>query len=186
MPRPVFAAALASGLVALAATVASTASAPALAQGRGVPEVLRVPAGNVPLVAVTAYGDITWVCTDKDGRFEWVLKVPHANMYDADNNFVGYYYGSPRGATWENKKDGSVVVGKQLALAPNKAAGKDTIPLQLVQATVNEGNGAYSKVSYIQRLNTKGGKPTNPCNAAVKGRQTLVRYSADYHFFIEK
>lgn len=173
-------------ILAVVATSAAAVAAPALADGHALPETLKVPAGHVQSSKVTAYGDITWVCNEKDGKFEWTFKVPYANMYDADNNFVGYYYGSPRGATWESKKDGSIVVGKQLAVAPNKAAGNDTIPLQLVQATVNEGNGAYSKVTYIQRLNTKGGKPTMACDAAAKGKQTLVQYSADYLYFVAK
>ena len=39
-------------------------------------------------------------------------------------------------------------------------------------------------VSYIQRLNTKGGvAPSTPCDATTKGRRQQVAYEADYVFY---
>jgi hypothetical protein len=46
------------------------------------------------------------------------------------------------------------------------------------------GGGAMSGVSYIQRLNTKGGvAPADPCVAAAAGTKKQVSYQADYVFF---
>ena len=59
-----------------------------------------------------------------------------------------------------------------------------SIPLQLVKADPAMGGGAMQGVSYIQRLNTKGGvAPATPCNAAAKGMRQQVVYEADYVFY---
>jgi hypothetical protein len=45
------------------------------------------------------------------------------------------------------------------------------------------GAGAMTGVTYIQRLNTKGGvAPSLACDAASKGRKQPVAYEADYVF----
>ena len=46
------------------------------------------------------------------------------------------------------------------------------------------GAGAMTGVSYIQRLNTKGGvAPATACDAAGKGKLQVVAYEADYVFY---
>ena len=46
------------------------------------------------------------------------------------------------------------------------------------------GRGAMQGVSFIQRLNTKGGVvPALPCDAASKGQRRQVAYEADYVFY---
>ena len=58
------------------------------------------------------------------------------------------------------------------------------IPLQLVKAEPAMGNGAMTGVSYIQRLNTKGGvAPASACDAASKGQRQQVACEADYVFY---
>jgi hypothetical protein len=73
------------------------------------------------------------------------------------------------------------VTGKQVAVAP---AGAGNIPLQLVKAEPAMGSGAMTGVSYIQRVNTKGGvAPANVCDAGAKGKRQTVAYEADYVFY---
>ena len=46
------------------------------------------------------------------------------------------------------------------------------------------GAGAMTGVSYIQRLNTKGGvAPAAACDAGAKGKRQTVAYEADYAFY---
>ena len=90
---------------------------------------------------------------------------------------IGKYYGGP---TWE-AADGSKVTGKQVAVAP---ASTGNIPLQLVKADPAMGSGAMTGVTYIQRLETKGGvAPSAPCNAAAAGAKQQVTYQAKYVFY---
>ena len=144
------------------------------------PEPVRVPAGQKFRMATTGVGEITYECREKAsaaGQFEWAFVAPVATLYGGDRRPVGKYYGGP---TWE-ANDGSRIIGKQVAIAPASAGN---IPLQLVKADPAMGAGAVNGVTYIQRLNTKGGvAPVSACDAAAKGRRQQVAYEADYLFY---
>ena len=44
--------------------------------------------------------------------------------------------------------------------------------------------GMLKDVTYIQRVNTKGGvAPAEACNASIKGTKKTVPYAADYVFY---
>ena len=88
------------------------------------------------------------------------------------------HYGGP---TWE-ALDGSKVIGtvKAKADAPKTSA----IPWLLLQAKSNEGNGSLSKITYIQRVETIGGKvPNQVCNQASANTEARIDYAADYFFY---
>jgi hypothetical protein len=144
------------------------------------PEPVRVPSGHKQLMAVNGVGEITYECREKKdmaGQHEWAFVGPVASLQSPDRKAIGKYYAGP---TWESN-DGSKVTGKQLAVAP---AGAGNIPLQLVKTEPAMGAGAMSGVSYIQRLNTKGGvAPAMVCDASAKGQRRQVAYQADYVFY---
>ena len=169
-------------VVALAALMCACASAPMMMKvdNATLPEAVRVPAGQKVMMATTGVGEITYECREKKdmaGQHEWAFVGPVATLYGSDKKSVGKYYAGP---TWESA-DGSKVTGKQLAVAP---ATPGNIPLQLVKAEPAMGMGAMQGVSYIQRLNTKGGvAPMTTCDAAGKGQRQQVAYEADYVFY---
>ena len=144
------------------------------------PEPVRVPAGQKMMMVATGVGDITYECREKAaaaGQYEWAFVAPVATLYSADKRNVGKYYAGP---AWE-ASDGSKVTGKQLAVSP---AAPGNIPMQLVKTDPAMGSGAMTGVTYIQRLNTKGGvAPGAACDAASKGRRQQVAYEADYAFY---
>ena len=155
-------------------SMAHTMSAPE------VPSAVAVPAGNKPVMMLKGVGLLNYECRAKagaDGAFEWVFVSPDAVLQDSKGMRMGKYYGGP---TWEHN-DGSKVGGKQLAVAPGMSGA---IPLQLVQATPATGSGAFTGVTYIQRVNTMGGvAPSAPCDAGTRGAKQTVNYSADYYFY---
>lgn len=144
-------------------------------------DAVKVPMGYRVVMETMAAGDITYQCRakrDMAGQFEWVFVGPDAGMKDRSGKTVGKYYGPP--ATWESN-DGSKVSGAQLAVAP---AGAGNIPMQLVKANPAVGMGAMQGVSFIQRVNTKGGvAPSDSCTAATLDKKQVVTYSADYIFW---
>ena len=169
-------------LIGAAAVLSACASAPMMMKvdNASLPEPVRVPAGQKMMMAATGVGEITYECREKKdvaGQHEWAFVAPVATLYSADRKTVGKYYAGP---TWE-AADGSKVTGKQLAVSP---ASPGNIALQLVKADPATGAGAMTGVSYIQRLNTKGGvAPALACDAASKGQRQQVRYEADYVFY---
>ena len=87
---------------------------------------------------------------------------------------------SLRGPAWE-AADGSKLTGKRVAVAP---AAPGSMPLQLVKAEAATGSGAMTGITYIQRVNTKGGvAPAEPCGASMAGSKKQVAYRADYLSF---
>ena len=146
----------------------------------GLPESVRVPAGQKVTMTTTGVGEITYECREKAaaaGQYEWAFVGPVATLYSGDKRSVGKYYAGP---TWE-AADGSKVTGKQVAVSP---ASPGNIPLQLVKTDPAMGAGSMTGVTYIQRLNTKGGvAPSAACDAASKGKRQQVAYEADYVFY---
>ena len=171
-------------MIAAAAVLGACASSPMMmmktVDNAALPEAVRVPAGQKQTMSTWATGEITYECREKAGMagaHEWVFVGPVATLYGADKKMVGKYYAGP---TWE-AADGSKVTGKQVAVAP---ATPGSIPLQLVKADPAMGAGAMTGVSYIQRLNTKGGvAPAMACDAMGKGKRQVVAYEADYVFY---
>jgi hypothetical protein len=169
-------------MIAAAAVLGACATSPMMMKvdNAALPEAVRVPAGQKLMMTTSATGEITYECREKKdmaGAHEWAFVGPVATLYGADKKMVGKYYAGP---TWE-AADGSKVTGKQVAVAP---ATPGSIPLQLVKADPAMGAGAMTGVSYIQRLNTKGGvAPAMACDAMGKGKRQVVAYEADYVFY---
>lgn len=170
-------------MIATAAALSACATGPMMMKSvdnAALPEAVRAPAGSKQMMTTTGVGELTYECREKAGmagQYEWAFVGPVATLYSADKKTVGKYYAGP---TWE-AADGSKVTGKQVAVAPASAGN---IPLQLVKADPAMGAGAMSGVSYIQRLNTKGGvAPSMACDAMGKGKRQVVAYEADYVFY---
>lgn len=150
------------------------------AANAALPEAIRVPAGQKFMMMSRGVGELTYQCRakkDMADQFEWAFVGPVASLMNADRKVVGKYYAGP---TWE-ATDGSKVSGKQVAVSP---AAQGNIPLQLVKADPAMGVGAMNGVSYIQRVNTKGGvAPAAVCDAGLASKRMTVPYEADYVFY---
>jgi uncharacterized protein DUF3455 len=146
-----------------------------------VPDALRVPPGEEPLLLVKAQGVQVYECrTKKDDptQYEWVFTGPEADLFDSKGNKVGRHFPGP---TWE-WNDGSQVVGSVRGSVPSKNAG--AVPWLLLAAKGHAGNGVLSRVTSIQRLETSGGKaPAGGCSEADLGKQLRVPYTAVYCFY---
>ena len=145
------------------------------------PAAVQVPAGHKVAMETVGVGEITYQCSakkDMAGQFEWVFAGPDAKLNDRSGKQVGKYYGPP--ATWESM-DGSKLTATQIAVAPN---GTGNIPTQLVKGNPAMGSGAMTGVTYIQRVDTRGGiAPALPCAAGNLGAKQVVQYQADYIFY---
>src|SRR3954462_13005027 len=145
-------------MVGYAAELPKTASAPV------VPDVIKVPSTDSFSLATTAKGVQIYECRakkDDPARFEWVFKAPEADLFDGDGKKIGKHYAGP---TWESN-DGSKVVGELKA----RAEAKDTnaIPWLLLGVKKHEGEGVFSKVPGLPRIDTAGGKaPAGGCDGA--------------------
>lgn len=168
---------------ALLAACSSVPPPPRAFSQDGLPQAVKVPPGNEVVLETVGTGDILYECRSrKDGTaaFDWGTVGPRATLVDRNGKEVGRYGGPP--ATWEHV-DGSRVTGTQIAVAPSSAT---SIPYQLVKADPATGTGVMQGVTYIQRIQTKGGIPpvaSRNCTDANAGAQERVYYQADYIFW---
>lgn len=144
-----------------------------------VPDSIKAPAGEKVVLQVHASGSQIYVCqASADQKYSWTLKAPEAQLTDASGKKTGTHYAGP---AWKHA-DGSEVVGKLASRAD--APEKDAIPWLLLTATAHSGDGILSRVTSIQRINTKGGQaPSGGCDETHRGAETKVPYSADYFFY---
>ena len=137
------------------------------------PDTIAVP--RVPVATVHAQGAQLYECkADASGTLAWEFREPIATLV-ANGKTVGRHYAGP---LWEFA-DGSAIAGKATARAPG--ATPNDIPLLMLDVVSRRGTGQFTKVTTIQRLNTKGGVANGPCSTA--GAFLSVPYSADYAFF---
>ena len=134
---------------------------------------LRVQAGNK--VAFHAFG--VGVQIYRWNGTSWIFVAPEAVLFAnaGDDGEIGIHFGGP---TWQSNSGSKVVGAVEQMCTPDP----DAIPWVLLKAVVNEGPGIFDRVSYIQRVNTVGGKaPTDPGD--FPGQLARVPYTADYFFY---
>jgi hypothetical protein len=144
-----------------------------------VPDAIQAPAGLEVVVYAHATGSQIYTCkTTPDGKFDWTLKGPDADLHDRKDKVIGHHSAGP---TWK-LTDGSEVTGK--AAAHVDALDPDSIPWLLVNVVSHAGTGLLSNVTTIQRVHTHGGQPPNGgCDAAHVNTETSSKYTADYYFY---
>jgi hypothetical protein len=124
-----------------------------------------------------AIGFQIYACTATASSFAWVFQGPQATLYNDGGQVAGTHYAGP---TWE-ADDGSTVVGSKLAAY---TADPSSIPWLLLRAIAHTGDGRMTPVTYVQRLDTAGGKaPATGCDAGHVGDITGVPYTATYYFY---
>jgi hypothetical protein len=152
-----------------------------LHEASNVPETLRPAADESLARIVPATGVQIYECrasAQQPGRYEWAFVAPDAELYDQKGNRIGRHYAGPH---WE-AADGSKVVATLKARAD--APSGNAIPWLLLDARSVGTDGAFSKVTSIQRTNTVGGlPPAGGCSQATLGQPARVAYRADYYFF---
>ena len=114
----------------------------------------------------------------------WGSAVPDATLFDEDGNVVATHFGVFDGThfvgpAWQSNS-GSEVVG---ALPPAAViVDTNAIPWLRLQALTTEGPGVFADTTFIQRVNTTGGKAPFTDGAFV-GQVARVPYTADYFFY---
>lgn len=134
---------------------------------------LQVPPGNRLAFRVYATG----VQRYRWNGAGWDFVEPVATLYaDANHHTkVGIHYGGP---TWESNTGSKVVAARVAGCSPEPSA----IPWLLLRTTSTDYAGELNSVTYIQRVNTKGGlAPTAPGSST--GVMADVPYTTEYYFY---
>jgi len=136
-----------------------------------VPTTIAVPEGNK--VHFHGFGVGVQIYTWNGSS--WGSAVPEAVLFNAEG-IVAIHFAGP---TWESNS-GSRVVG---ALPPlSVTVDTNAIPWLRLTALNPEGPGIFANTTFIQRVNTTGGKAPSADGTFV-GQVARVPYTADYFFF---
>ena len=179
MPRPVLSC-LAAVLLLAACAMPPAADGPG---GRtlappslGLFSPIKAPDGHEPVLQLAARGVQIFRCERLDNAFEWRFRQPEAELVDSQGQSVGRH-----GASFSfEHRDGSRLLGT--VVAHEKSASFDTLPWLLLSAK-SYGKGAFGGVSFVQRVNTRGGMPPAGCTAAQANRLLHVDFTADFVFY---
>jgi len=152
-----------------------------------IPYDLEVPAGNK--LALQAYAKGLQIYQVRRNAidtniYEWVNIAPSATLYTRADfiNVVGIHY---KGPTWEFSKgqfkDDKVVASKWKGVIVDTSA----IPWLILKA-VDSLSSTANKITYIQRVCTKGGlPPLTPATVMNVGLIDSIPYTATYLFYIK-
>ena len=169
-------------LVLIALVTLATTSAFAFDNSNG-PELpaecssINVPAGNK--LTFHAYAKGVQIYKWNLITQKWDLLAPQAGLFAEENYFgeIGSHYAGPR---WESKS-GSIVEGRRV-LGTGCTPDPTAVAWILLSKFTTEGSGIFSKVTYIQRVNTTGGlAPSEP--GLVDGEMKQIPYTAEYYFY---
>jgi hypothetical protein len=146
-----------------------------------IPSNLNPPEGSVLLFELQAEGVQIYTCDvdpDDASAYVWIFKAPEADLLNRRGELAGTHFGGP---TWQGF-DGSSVAGSVLERADSPDKG--SIPWLLLEAKEHTGRGAFSTISYVQRIDTVGGMaPTTGCGAWHVGGEVQQPYQATYAFY---
>jgi hypothetical protein len=138
-----------------------------------VPENLKAEGQSLAMI-VPAKGVQIYECR----AAKWAFVAPDAELFDRSGKKIGTHYAGPH---WE-AADGSKIVAAVKARADAPAAGN--IPWLLLSAKSVGPDGAFSKVTSIQRVSTVGGvAPEGSCS---QGARASIPYTADYYLFTSR
>jgi hypothetical protein len=162
------------GLFALCFAVTAIVSVNARqANAAEIPESVKVKDATT-IVAVHAEGVQIYECkVGSDNKMNWQFREPLATLLQGGKT-VGRHFAGP---IWEFA-DGSSITGKVASQAPG--ATRNDIPLLRLDVVDHQRDGALSKVTVVQRLDTKGGVFSGTCEQL--GALHLEPYTASYVF----
>jgi hypothetical protein len=183
--------------IALAFTVAIPNTVQAQSTRPAIPSELQVPVGNRLILRSRGIGTQNYICLPSGSSFAWTFTGPQATLFNQQRRQVTTHFLSPNPGenntprvAWESSRDSSTVWGTASVTVNNPAiVAPGAVPWLLVKITgtetPNARTGQFSKVNFIQRLNTMGGViPSTGCSAAADvGKRSFVPYSADYLFY---
>ena len=143
----------------------------------------NLPNGNSRVATFYAIGVQKYKAQQIPGSnpvaYQWIFVAPEADLYDSTNTKVGTHSSGP---TWQLSPADSMF--GQNFNPPRTAQSPDPGSIDWLLMMLQTGKtatGVFANVTYVQRIDTHGGKP--PGAPPVSADQTIyVGYTAIYRF----
>ena len=161
---------------AVIAVIAMSAPAYAGPSTPNVPSELVPPAGNKVFLVAHAEG---WQIYRCDPGNVWTFVAPSASLYAENGKFIGTHYAGP---TWQ-ALDGSYVTAtkdKEVNVDPTAI---NWLLLKKKTSVVGADGARLFDTTWIQRINTVGGRAPAASECDVVNETAHVAYETDYYFW---
>ena len=162
---------------AVTAVLATSAAAYAGPSSPGVPGDIVPPAGNKVFLVTHAEGVQIYSCNAATGA--WTLVAPRAQLYAQNGKLTGSHFVGP---TWV-AMDGSYVVGRRVNGVNVDPTAIDWLLLEKDTSAAGADGDRLSATTYIQRINTTGGRAPAASECDETGETAEIPYAADYYFW---
>jgi hypothetical protein len=163
--------AAALAVIAIAAPAYAGPSSPT------VPSPIAPPAGHKVFLVTHAEGVQIYQCGEATGA--WTLQAPRAELYAQNGKVVGGHHVGP---TWM-ATDGSYVVGRRVDGVNVDATAIDWLLLAKDTSAAGADGDRLAATTYVQRVNTTGGRAPAAIECDVAGETAEIPYAADYYFW---
>ena len=168
---------LSRSVAAAVAAIAIAAPAYAGSSSPDVPSRIAPPSGHKIFLVAHAEGVQIYSCNAVTGA--WTLLAPRAELYAENGKHLGSHYVGP---TW-TARDGSYVVGRRVDGVNVDPTAIDWLLLERDTSAAGADGDRLAGTTYIQRINTTGGRSPAGSECDVTGETTEVAYTADYYFW---
>jgi hypothetical protein len=169
--RPTHWAAAAIALIAMSAPAYAGPSTP------DAPGKIAPPDGHKVFLVAHAEGVQIYSCNTATGA--WSPVAPRAQLYGQNGQNVGSHSIGP---IWV-ATDGSYVVGRRVDGINVDPSAIDWLLLEKDTSATGADGSRLTGTTYIQRINTVGGRAPAASECDVNGETAEVDYSADYYFW---
>jgi hypothetical protein len=163
----------------LAAVAVTVLAGPAYAgpTSPDAPGKIAPPAGNKVFLVAHAEGVQIYKCDAGTGA--WTLDGPRAQLYAENGKFIGTHYAGP---SWQ-ALDGSSVTATKVDGVNVDPTAVDWLLLAKKTSATGAGGDRLTATTYIQRVNTAGGRAPAASECDVTGETAEIDYTADYYFW---
>ncbi len=137
---------------------------------------IKTPDTVAPVMRLQGRGVQVFRCEAREKSFAWVYRLPEADLVDGAGRVVAKHGAN---FSFENA-DGSRLLGTVVSF--DDAPDGNNLRWILF-STKSFGDGIFSGITFVQRINTVGGMPPPRCDAGQQSRLLRVDFSADFVFY---
>jgi hypothetical protein len=143
---------------------------------------IKAPDDTAPVLRLTGRGVQIFRCETRQGRRTWVFRQPDAELRDPAQAGGAPVVRHGFNYIFEHA-DGSRLLSRIVSY--DNAPESGAVPWLLLSAK-SYGAGALAGVTFVQRVNTRGGMPPPSCDNAAPEQLLRVDFSADFVFYRPK
>lgn len=146
--------------------------------GNGLDKI--TPDTGEPVLKLSAEGTQIFRCMEDARGPYWHFEQPHANLFNEEGERLVRHSGPM--FSFEHV-DGSRIIASRVVKWVKSDDPVNNIPSVLMSAVTEPGDGVLDSVTFVQRLNTKGGMPQKDCTSENVGLLLKVPYKSEYIFW---